>query len=71
MAYGSNPFQRIDRLETIICEQQAACIEQGIEAEREGDFNMSDWLYNRCYELDLRLERLAHISAKYSAETLI
>lgn len=71
MAYGSNPFKRIDRLETIICEQQATCIEQGIEAEHEGDFDTSDRLLNRCYELDLRLERLAHISAKYSAETLI
>ena len=68
MAYGSNPFQRIDRLETIICEQQISCMEQGTEAEREGDFRTSDRLLERYGELDLRMERLAHIGAKLSSQ---
>lgn len=66
MAYGNNKFARIDNLETKICEEQIQCAEVGTEAMMEHNDELSEQMMDRHDQLDLRLKRLAHISAKLS-----
>lgn len=71
MAYGANINQRIDRLETIICEKITELMETGSECIAENAYEEAEEIGYRIDTLELRLERLAHISAKYSAQHLI
>jgi hypothetical protein len=75
MAYSAlnyiNPtWNRIDAIETRLCEQMIHCAETGSEALSEHNEELSDAMMDRHHELELRLERVAGIAAKLSAKTL-
>lgn len=69
MNYINPAWNRIDAIETRLCEQMTNCSEVGTKALREHNESLSEAMMDRHYELELRMERVAGIAAKLSAKT--